>query len=438
MAINFTSVFEDLGAVIKAVNTLRNVAADGTGDSISGLRDNLYSVLNGNSTDATIPNIAGPFDSLADAYVARLTTIADLADTRISDQTTILDELKLQETDIQSLLREIIRDMEIQSVTVNKSLVGAPSATGLAGNVGDGLMLTTIKLDGSAPSPGYPANLDYVDKDSELAVTERITLTCVADSDRDALPRGHEVFNAVGQTPFRTTWDWKPEGSGVNTNISTDNAVDIMANRNFELWTAAGELSNWDSVLGAPGVEFAANHDLTYVHGGSSSMQVLDDCTFEQAIPPQTLQPNRYYRITFWTKADSTSSPNITLSVVSPAGVISIPAGPTKAGVTAGGFVHTSGLVLMPANLPDDLIFRLSIDTVTTEFWIDRMSFAPVNYVGGVGINLLAGATDFSIGDRYPLDVTNVEGTIQQFFRRKYRIQLPSDASPSILDSLAE
>ena len=441
MAVSYLTLFEDIGAVIKAVNILRDVAADGTGTSIPGLRDNLYSVLNSNSTDATIPNIGQTFDSFADQLVGRISSIADLADTRITDFTTILDELKLQDTDIDTILSEIIKDMEAQADNVNASVVAIGAAAAAAANYGDGLVLTTKLLDASPPSPSYPGRLNYIGKDSELAVNERLTLTCTSDSDNNGLPRGHEFFEIRGETGPRSPWDWKNNGSGEITSIPTDNFHDVMANRNFEVWSSTGELSNWDSVIGAPGVEFAANYDLDYVHGGTASMQILDDCTFEQAVPPQIVQPNRLYRISFWLKADSTSFADTTLSLVSPSGAVTIPTGPAAAGVSGGtGWANITGLVQMPANLSDDLTFRLTCATVTLPYWIDRMSFSPVHYIGGIGVNILAGETDFSIDDRFTVDLTNTEGVIQQFARKKWGVQLPSDngGSETIADSLAQ
>ncbi len=438
MAVNLTTLFEDLGAIVKAINTLRDVAADGTSTSIEGLRDNLFTVLNGNSTDAAIPDIARTFDGVADNWVGSLERISDLATVRLLDRETILDELNVT-ADINRVLPELIREMEAQSASIAESSVTAPNGTADSENIGTGLLYATTTLDGSAPSPGFPANLRYAGLASELAVPETLTVTCQADSDADALPRGHEQFLIQGQTGFRSKWDWKNEGSGVSLLTETDNAHEVMTNRNMEVWTDAGELSGWDSVVGAPGTEFAQESDASYVHGGSSAMKVMDACTFEQAIPPQILFPNRLYRISFWTKAAITSAATVTLSIICPSGIVTIPVGPTKTGLTAGAYALTTGLVLMPANLADDLIFRLSIASVTEDLWIDRVSFAPVRYAGGVGLSIIAGDVAFSREDRFTSDLTTpTVGVFQQFFRRMYGVQLPSDAVPTISDSLAQ
>jgi hypothetical protein len=69
----------------------------------------------------------------------------------------------------------------------------------------------------------------------------------------------------------------------------------------------------------------------------------------------------------------------------------------------------------------------------------DDVYLSEVRYHGGVGAVVVPGSTRFAANDRFTAANTNTEGIIQRFFRRFYRMQLPSNnaAGETILDSLA-
>lgn len=445
MALNYPVVFADLGSIVKATDDTHAMAASAATTTFKANRDAILAVLAGNGTGNTLNDVNRVFDTYSDAHIARITTILGLAEQRLLDRGTVVDQLPgATPGDIDRVLRELIHDMaNVSSQTINRSNlndVTSPGPQPDGGNTGNGIVLATSLLDGSPPSPGFPQNLNYVGEKSEISVAETMTLTCTEDADTGALPRGQEQFLLEGQVGWDSQYGWQNEGSGVSVSLQTDNATNIMSNRDVEFWTDAGELESWDSVIGAPGVDFAQESDAANIHRGVSSLKLLGDCRFEQVITNLLLEPYRQYRLSFWYKTEAASTGIVNLNILSPSGAVTIPVGPETPPLNAtSGYVHRTALIQLPANLSDDLIFRLDATQITDPVWIDSMSFAPVTYGNGVGYSILAGSTDFSLRDRFTLPVSyQDEGTFQTWFRRTYRIQLPSSASPTIPDSLAQ
>jgi hypothetical protein len=104
-----------------------------------------------------------------------------------------------------------------------------------------------------------------------------------------------------------------------------------------------------------------------------------------------------------------------------------------------------------PAEIPDDLEIEIKVTgnlTNAKSIWIDGLVCAPVDYFGGIGSIIVAGASctvatgsykPFLRGDRFKLTASNVEGVFQSLFRRRYGVQMPSNnaAGETIADSLA-
>ena len=68
---------------------------------------------------------------------------------------------------------------------------------------------------------------------------------------------------------------------------------------------------------------------------------------------------------------------------------------------------------------------------------MDDVAFGPVTYGAGAGVVAVRGSTPFVRNDRFTVSVANTEGIVQAFFRRVFGVQLPSDGSPTIADSVA-
>ena len=95
----------------------------------------------------------------------------------------------------------------------------------------------------------------------------------------------------------------------------------------------------------------------------------------------------------------------------------------------------------IPRNLPAD--FELVIKSEGTldigvDVFIDDIAFGPVTYHGGVHAVIVAGTDDWLKDDYYTFTVANNDaGVFQTFFRKWYRVQMPTSGAPTVADSLA-
>lgn len=98
--------------------------------------------------------------------------------------------------------------------------------------------------------------------------------------------------------------------------------------------------------------------------------------------------------------------------------------------------------IVLPDSLPDDFELVLKwtgTPTNAKSLYIDDAVFKPADYGGGIAVAVVRGAVPFVRDDRFSWDVANDNaGVFQTFFRDVFGFQLPSSASPTIADALAE
>lgn len=451
MPLNYETIFEDLGVFLKAANQLRDTAT-GSGTPtphIPNLLDSINSTLNSNSTDHILDGVNTLFSSVSDTMSGFAAEVAQKCDQRLLDRLTVLNELLTSDSgSLSTVLRELIRAMNRDGQAVLQSMVSLGTPSPLAGNVGNGTVLVTKVLDGySSPGSGLPAHLQYKGLNSELAVpSETVTLTCTSDSSSQSVAEGQETFLLEGQLPLDGSWDWKSEGSGERRTVPTDNAYQIMANRDLEAFGTDGTPVSWEATTGLAGTDFVPDYVDANVYRGNAAMKFPaagGDVVLEQTLSNSLINANRQYRLSWAWKVTGATTGTIQLEVYSASQPSLFSAGQkvtqTFSGATSTNWALQSVLLTMPASLPDDLVFRLSSTTVDGDVWIDSMAFAPVTYSGGLGYNILAGSTSFSVDDRFTVINSNQEAVFQKFFRRVYGVQLPSATSGSetIPDSYA-
>ncbi len=449
MALDYTSLFEDLGGFIKAADQLHASAA-GTGSPVPHLPNLLTEILNtlaSNNSDHIVDNVATQFASISSSFSGQAAALADRCDQRLIDRDTVINELlATNQGSLEEIVAQLIRDMNGSSnQTVNQSVVTVGSAVAASGNVGNGTLLMTKVLDGAAspdPNNGVSPHLDYKGIDSELVVpSDIITLTCTSDADSGSA-EGQEAFRIEGKLPWDSLYDHKSEGSGAAVTILTDNASSLVANPSLESWNVDGTPVSWDVDLGVAGSDFVPDYDSANIYRGNAALKFNNagDVTLSQTLPNTLLTANRQYRLSLAYKTAAVSAGTLYFEVYSPSqpSLFSTQRIEQLFTVsTTNPYQILSALITMPDAIPDDLVFRLRNVDITGELWVDSLAMSSVSYVGGIGYNLIAGSTPFVRGDRFSATHSNAEGVIQRFFRRKYRAQLPSSGTPTISDSVA-
>lgn len=465
---DYTDLFTALGRLVKSINEIREMA---TGSTVSGtprpnLPDLLYDGTDGvavNFADVerydVIDELVDVFEGFQDGAARWADTLAAFGDRLFSNRPEVVEKLPgLQNTDVQSILAEIIKDMNANSKTIAQNVVALGSETYVTGNNGDGLVVSTLYLDGvTPPSPGYLAHEDYNDVKTELILPETMLLECVADSQTDGLPEGEETFEVRGGLSSGAKFGWRTEGSGVRKRIQTLNSSQIVANKDWELWSSDAP-SGWTVETGTAGTHIVQESNASNVLRGSSSLKLVGDGSLaeiklSQAISQGLLVPNRMYCLAIYVKGNaSLAQGSLTVQFESPSGAYTASSTQTGGvaerivmnaaalqGQTSYGLEHY--FIIAPAIIPEDLKLAILLNGTPTNaqpIYLDSLAFGPVDYVNGFGIGIVAGADPWLRRDRIEKPVANVSsGIFQEYFRRQYSLQLPSSGSPSIADSLA-
>jgi len=455
MAINYTNLFTDIGKNVKAVNQFHD-SARSLGLSLPNYDALLLEIqtrYEGQLLQRLIEGLESTYNGYRDTSSSWASQQSDRVQQRLLDRDTVVIELAGADVgDIDRTIREIYRDMEAQGETINDSVVtiGAPSVPD-PGNVGNGTTNTTGILDGvTPPSPGIPAFLLWDRKQTAFPVpSEMMTLTCIADEDTDGTPEGHEIFLWEGQPATNGIFGWKTEGSGISVQISTAQAAETLANRDFESWNGANIPNNWSIEAGVAGTEIIQETADVDVHRGTSALKLVGtgaNIRLIQELPSEAgsfLAPNLRMYFSVYIKAAGVTTGTLTIQMESPsggftAGASSIVLNATALGLLTNFTLHNFSMPL-PGSLPEDLRWVIRYEgTPDGEVWIDSMGLAPYAYANGIGIAINAGDISFVRNDRFTIQVDNVEGVFSQFFRRRFLFQLPESTSPTIPDSLAQ
>lgn len=457
MAINYTNLFTDIGKNVKAVNQFHD-SARSTPPSVPSYDDLLLEIqtrYEGQLLQRLIEGLESTYNGYRDTSSSWASQQSDRVQQRLLDRDTVVNELAGADVgDIDRTIREIFRDMLAQSETIQDSsvIVGSPTPDGT--NVGNGTINTTDILDGvTPPSPGFGSFLLYKNEESSLVVpSELMTLTCIADEDTTGTPEGHEIFLWEGQPATNGIFGWKTEGSGVSLQISTAQAAETLANRDFESWNGANVPNNWAIESGVAGTEIIQETADIDVHRGTSALKLVGtgvNVRLIQELPSEAgsfLVPNQQMYYAVYVKAAGVTDGKLTIRMESPSGGYTAPASEeivlnTAALGALSTYTNQTFFLMLNSSLPEDLrwVIRYEADVASGpdgEVWIDSMGLTPLAYANGIGLAISAGSSSFVVNDRFTIQIDNTEGMFQQFFRRRFQFQLPQSISPTISDIL--
>lgn len=438
MALDYTKLFGDVGKVIKHINLLEAIS-DSTLPTAAAQIAAQFDSVNG-----PIDGLPSTFDTMKSTVDGWREQLAAFIDSRLLDRDTVLAELNLSTSSVSDVLSALLFQMADDGETVLECAASAGSPAYGSGNTGTMKLLTTLILDGlTSPGGRAPAHLLNNDRATELTVNETMLLVCAQDSYADGLTAGQEVFSLSGGIAAATPLDYHAEGSGVGPDVQLLNAQTLISNRDFENFATTDVPDNWTIDAGVASTNVF--QDTGTFFRGASALKFVATGIAEIAISqePSAIQPRTGYFVAVALKADSSIADG-TL-VIQFEGTDYTPGGTEKIEISSSSLPTSwttySFYLNTPAALPAD--FKLVIkwtDTPTNakSLWLDSLACGlPVRH-GGVGLALVAGDVDPVQGDRVTVEIENDGASaFQQFFRRYYAVQLPSDASPTIANSLA-
>jgi hypothetical protein len=461
----WTDLFTCAGKFVKAINEFRGMAG-----GYSTPKPNLKTLFDTDLAPTlttklrydTLEGLLNQFEIFKDQGVSWGTDLSNFVTRLISDRTFIVEKLPGLGSgpSTEEILKEIIRAMYTHSTarTVASNTVLVAINAYAASNVGNGKVLLTKYLDGvTPPSIGWLTHELYNDLASEMSASETMVLTCTSDEPNSGRPEGEEVFSLKGQPTSGAIFGWRTEGSGVSTSVSTLNSHQLVTNKDFALWVDDVP-TGWTVDAGLAGTHIIEETTDAHIHRGESSLQLKGDGSqasiqISQPIPIGLFTPNKMYCVSCYVKGNaSVAAGTLTINFESPSGAYV--AGSTLTGGVAEQIVMNAAalaaqtsygeeyfFIIMPGTIPDDLelvIKWTGTPTNNAPIRIDSLAVGPVTYANGVGMVVLAGSTPWIKNDRIEVAVSNNnQGVFQDFFRRKYRCQLPSSGSPTIADNLA-
>lgn len=459
MAIDYNGandgLFRHLGKIVKHYNLLATDAANLGVDQLD-IADAIALMTIGDP-EKIIDGFDATVEGWQNSVISWRSALKDLADARLADLVTVVDEVGATSTDAAAVIAKLIPQMIADSETVLKSTVTIGSVTAAGTNVGNGTVLATTILD-AITSPGsgsigtFPAHPDYRDELSQLAVaSETMRVECVVDSFNGSVSEGAEQFNWTGRVAD-VAHGIGNDGSGDIGSVTVLNGqTSIIANGGFENWTGSAA-DSWTLVSGTWGTHLAEETTLAQVYKGDSALALTGDGStasieISQAVTNAKVSGGRMMCVSCRIKGATGLAAGDLLIQFEGTGYTAgssekISLDNTALAAIDSAYSLQHFFVIMPDVIPSDfaLIIRYNGTPENAKtIRIDDLAFNVVSYGGGVGIVIVRGSTPFVKGDRLTFPVTNDEdGVFQSFFRDAFGYQLPSATSSSetIADSL--
>ena len=408
-------------------------------------RDAIYSVYNAQSQFALVSGLTPEYDAKKQSIVSWISALNSRALSTLQDRDLILEQLPLGDSnDSTSILREMIIDMIDNSESVDKNVVTVGSVTKNCTNANCGTIILDSVLDGfNPPASGFSAQRFYANWESEISLDDSVTMKCTVDSENSGTLDG-EFFRWVGKPRRPSPFHWQDTGSGDGPTFQVLNAVSLLSNGEFESFSGDAP-SSWTIDAGTAGSQIFK--ETVTVYRGDAALEFLGDAStasiqVSQAV--SNLTPLRRYCFAIWLRGTAgTSSGTLTIQFEG----TGYTAGATeKISMSAANLAATTSYTLksfhvtMPSDIPSDLklVIKWTGTPSAHSVYFDAAVFGPVQYVNGINGVIVAGSEKFLIGDELKFTVgTDDGGAFQSWFRDCFFFQLPSDASPSISDSLA-
>lgn len=363
-------------------------------------------------------------------------------------------------------LRELIRQMDVASSSVDGSAVTIASPTAASGNVGNG----TIVLSAIAEVENAPDVVDY-----PSVLTELIRARCVADEYSNTADAGSETFYIAGQRSEARLHDEWPKGSGITVYVNCVSpdfsggkkaGLNVLRNSNWESFTSNAP-DFWTIDTGSAG---STVDDVATAFTGSTALKFTGDgstaCKISQSLNNiggtlGSIKADTPYTISFAvrTNGGSLTAGNLRVSLQDGSGNIMNASDANRkceisiAYNTVGALTATYQLktvaCMTPKHLPKGAKFVVETNTAFNsgvELYIDDVILAEMHrpIPGGLAMQIIPGSTAFAHDDEFTVQVTNdYAGKMATEFDRFFNLArlgyaLPSNYSngESISDSL--
>lgn len=447
MAINYANLFGILGEHVERTNefqalytTVDTAETETIADYVTAGR---YDLL------APLPEMFKGFKGSILSMIQQVNAKASIA---LTDRELVLVNLPVgSSSDVNQVLKALFNDMVTETETIEESVVTVGSVTADTANASAGTLLTTKVLDGvTPPITGGQANPGYKGLDSEVSYDDTVVVKCISDSESNGVSEGSEVFQWYGlPQPVSGQFSWYSAGSGTSVSVPCLNSYSYFSNLDFETFTNTNTPSSWTLDSGTAGTHIYAEASTHY--RGDKAIKFTGDgatATLKISQDPSSgvsLVPGKRYCLAGYVKGTASTLAGTLTIQFEGTGYSAGSGEKIEMDYTALSAQTTWGLescfINMPDEIPDDFELVIKITGTLTNaksVWLDGLAFGPAIYENGVGVAIVAGADKFLKEDTFTFTIANNDaGVFQTWFRKMFLFQLPSDASPSIADTLA-
>ncbi len=299
-----TGVFYRLGKLIKKLNSYLTLAST----TLPADEKEIVDPYELADMPDQVQGIYALYPSAQQQIVQLRQALAAAADVTLQDRASVIVQLGLTQSDLNSILPALHTQMIADSQTLDRSTVTVGVVVKNSGNIGTGWILPTKVLDGvSAPTKNGRAFQKYNGLASELTVpSETQTFECTSDSGSSGAVEGGEGFFWKGKIEDQAQ-GFLGEGSGDGPTITVANANGIITDGALESWTANAP-DNWPIDNGLAGTHIF--QELTIIHRGLSSLKFLG--TGAQAVmgigqdqSVSSYKPRQRLAVGLWVYGDS-------------------------------------------------------------------------------------------------------------------------------------
>ena len=275
---------------------------------------------------------------------------------------------------------------------------------------------------------------------SPVCREETLSFKCVADSRAKKMPKGGELFEVRGATPYPPMDHRWPGGSGTVGRFNAccpeqsegrSQGRNILRNSSFESFVSNGDTpTNWEIVVGAASSNVFKDETI-FARGTKSLKQTCDGSTkikIRQLLGNGnlgsygTITPDALYAISFLVRYSGTdpSAGALKVGLANSSGTYATGCFATVSHDLTTSFVRYSVTFRAPLDLADPIYLQIEQSTAFTNNTVlhidgllcaEMVSIAP----GGASFLIVPGETDFVRGDEVTVDVNNDYGG--QFYR---------------------
>jgi hypothetical protein len=393
-------------------------------------------------------NAAGSI--LSEIQIAARTTLIETcyADSLVSTRSVMPDKT------LRDALLYLIREMYLDSESVEVSAITKASVGTGTGNTGNGTLIFT-----ELPPLSLYAGVTQFPN----IRTEYLEIRCVRDATGKELPSGSELFEIRGAVA-QPNLDYRfPAGSGARFNQPCLNPAletgaryeQLLRNGSFSLFTTANIPDGFTVSTGTAGTHFAQETTTTF-RGGSAFSFIGNGSTLAKIRQQlnsdtgtfNTIQSDRLYVLAIAARTTGTASAGVVrFSLQDASGTVVTGATQNISYSVGTSFAWQYVFFRAPLALPSTIYAVLEQTTALNSgctMILDELVLAEVRQfaAGSQGIVILSGSTDWVVNDHLRLKSTNdLAGEFNTEFDRFYDmfahgLMLPANATATIADAL--